>query len=169
MTLSRILLLQKVSRNLLHNASFYNKWVPLSSLKKGLDLRYKFNTTYPINEISLSKAIDKIEPMIESLVDKQSSGLHREKYKGDTLYYQQKNDLDSPSFFTKATSPRDFGLGLRSQLIPTIFTQINCVRRNQQYTSADNAILINGNAKNSNITDDPTLRFFHAGVSHEDY
>ena len=77
MTVSRMLLLQKASRNLLEDASFTNRWVPLNSIKRGLDLRYKFNTTYPITKITLGRAISKIEPMIENLVHSHPSGLYR--------------------------------------------------------------------------------------------
>ena len=79
MTVSRMILLQKATRNILKDPSFVNRWVPLISIKKGLELRYKFNTTYPITKLTLSRAIGKIEPMIENLVHSHPSGLYRAK------------------------------------------------------------------------------------------
>ena len=70
MTVTRMVLLQKASRNLLKDASFLNRWVPLTTIKKGLEIRYKFNTAYPITKFTLSRAIGKIEPMIENLEHK---------------------------------------------------------------------------------------------------
>ena len=104
MTVSRMLLLQKASRNLLKDLSFTNRWVPLNSIKKGLDLRYKFNTTYPITKLTLSRAIGKIEPMIENLEYKHPSGLYRAKFNNEALFYQQNCDLDPPSFFVNKSS-----------------------------------------------------------------
>ena len=99
MTISRMILLQKATRNLLKDASFANRWVPLKSIKKGLEIRYKFNTTYPISKLILACAISKIEPMIENLVLSHPSGLYRAKIRNETLYYQQKAELEPPSFF----------------------------------------------------------------------
>ena len=89
-----MLLLQKASRNLLKDASFFNRWVPLPTIKKGLEIRYKFNTAYPITKFTLSRAIGKIEPMIENLEHKHPSGLYRSKLNNEFFYYQQNCDLD---------------------------------------------------------------------------
>ena len=67
MTISRMVLLQKATRNLLKDASFINRWVPLNTIKKGLEIRYKFNKTYPITKLTLSRSINQIEQMIENL------------------------------------------------------------------------------------------------------
>ena len=104
MTVTRMVLLQKASRNLLKDASFFNRWVPLTSIKKGLEIRYKFNTAYPLTKITLSRAMSKIEPMIENLDHKHSSGLYRSKLNNEFFYYQQNSDLDPPSLFDKKSS-----------------------------------------------------------------
>ena len=106
MTVSRMILLQKASRNLLKDASFINRWVPLNSIKKGLEVRYKFNTTYPITKTNLGRAISKIEPMIENLEHPHPSGLYRAKIGQEMLYYQQNADLIPPSFFVDHGSPK---------------------------------------------------------------
>ena len=74
--------------------------------KRGLDIRYKFNTTYPITKLNLSCAIGKMEPMIENLEHKHPSGLYRAKIYNETFFYQQNCDLDPPSLFNKKSSPK---------------------------------------------------------------
>ena len=106
MTVSRLILLQKASRNLLKDASFINRWVPLNSIKKGLEVRYKFNTTYPITKTNLGRAISKIEPMIENLEHPHPSGLYRAKIRNETLYFQQKAELEPPSFLLIIAYPK---------------------------------------------------------------
>ena len=98
MTVSRMILLQKATRNLLKDTSFINRWVPVTTLKKGLEVRYKFNKTYPLTKLTLSRSINQIEPMIENLEYKHPSGLYRAKINNEALFYQQNCDLDPPSF-----------------------------------------------------------------------
>ena len=45
--------------------------------KKGLDLRYKFNTTYHLTKIALNCAISKLEPMIKNLDHSHPTDLYR--------------------------------------------------------------------------------------------
>ena len=110
MTIYRMVLLQKATRNLLKDASFINRWVPVNTIKKGLDIRYKFNKTYPITKLTLSRSINQIEPMIENLEYKHPSGLYRARINNSTLFFQQNCDLDPPSFFDNksSTKKRDF-------------------------------------------------------------
>ena len=63
---------------------------------KRLEIRYQFNTTYPITKLTLSRAIGKIEPMIKNLEHKHPSGLYRSKLNNEFFYYQQNCDLDPP-------------------------------------------------------------------------
>ena len=67
MTVSNMILLQKATRNILKDSSYNKRWVPVDTIKKGLDIRYQFNKTYPITKLTLSRAINQIEPMIENL------------------------------------------------------------------------------------------------------
>lgn len=84
-------MLQKVSRNILNDASYLNRWVPLTSNKNGLELRHKFNSPYPITNMSLSKAISKIELMIENLDHKHQSGLYRTRLLRTEMIFVNKN------------------------------------------------------------------------------
>ena len=63
---------------------------------------------------------------------------------------------------------REFVLGLRKKLSPTIIVQINCARRNAKYISTENLILINQACIKSDINNDPIL-LFHAGVTHDGF
>lgn len=69
-------------------------------------MQYKFNTSYPITKFTVSKSIGKIELMIKNLEYKYPSGLYRAKPGTETVFYQQKPDLESPSFFTSRSSPK---------------------------------------------------------------
>ena len=104
MTISRLLLLQKSANFLLKDASFTNRWVNLNSLKKGLDLRYKFNSTYPLTKIGLSRAISKMEPMIVNLEHSHQSGLYRANIGKEIFYYQQDAHSNPPLFSKDDTS-----------------------------------------------------------------
>ena len=106
MTVSNMILLQKATRNILKDSSYNKRWVPVDTIKKGLDIRYQFNKTYPITKLTLSRAINQIEPMIENLEYKHPSGLYRARFKNQTFFYQQKCDLDPPSFFIKKSSSK---------------------------------------------------------------
>ena len=64
---------------------------------------------------------------------------------------------------------REFGLGLGSKLTPSITAQINIARSNTKYISTEDAILIHGSDMKIDLNDDPTLRFFHAGIYNEGY
>ena len=64
---------------------------------------------------------------------------------------------------------REFGLGLGSKLTPSITAQINIARSNTKYVSKEDAILIHGTDIKKDLKDDPTLRYFHAGISNEGY
>ena len=97
MTISRLLLLQKSANFLLKDASFSNRWVTLNSLHKGLELRYNFNSTYPLTKIGLSRALGKMEPMIENIKDAHESGLYRATIGNKLFYYQQDPKMKPPS------------------------------------------------------------------------
>ena len=101
-----MILLQKATRNLLKDTSFINRWVPVTTLKKGLEVRYKFNKTYPLTKLTLSRSINQIEPMIENLEYKHPSGLYRAKFNNESLFFQQNCDLDPPSFFVNKSSTK---------------------------------------------------------------
>ena len=106
MTVSNMILLQKATRNILKDSSYNKRWVPVDTIKKGLDIRYKFNKTYPITKLTLSRSINQIEPMIENLEHKHPSGLYRARINNETLFYQQNCDLDPPSFFDNKSSTK---------------------------------------------------------------
>lgn len=62
---------------------------------------------------------------------------------------------------------REFGLGLGAKL--NDLTKLNLARQNINYISLEDTILINGSDIKPNIKDDPTLCFFHTGVSNDGY
>ena len=67
MTLSKLSLLQKAARNICTDPCFRNQWVPLYLIEIGMKSRYKFNESYPLSKTTPSKALGKIDPMIDSL------------------------------------------------------------------------------------------------------
>ena len=121
---------------------------------------------------NLSVRIDGRRPVL--LVGQDESTFHqytfsKKSWKGPNgsnfLIPKSEGDI----YMVSGYQAREFGLGLGSKLTPTIIGQINNARRNTNYISAEDAILINGNATKKDLKDDPTLRFFHAGVSNEGY
>ena len=64
---------------------------------------------------------------------------------------------------------REFGLGLGTLLTENKLHEINKKRCGTKYQSATDAMLINGTDAKSDITDDPLLRYFRAGVNREGY
>ena len=63
----------------------------------------------------------------------------------------------------------EFGFGLGLQLTPHIRNLINMKRRNQNYTSEVDDMLIHSNIKKGVILDNPLLRYFRYGVNCEGY
>ena len=64
---------------------------------------------------------------------------------------------------------REFGLGLGKLLSPATVKEINDKRRNCEYKSKEDAMLICGGVKKQDLTDDPCLRFFRSGMNHDGY
>ena len=64
---------------------------------------------------------------------------------------------------------REFGLGLRDLLTKEILDQINSNRRGQKYISEIDAMLVKNKIEKGDLTDDPALRFFDAGVNKDGY
>ena len=76
---------------------------------------------------------------------------------------------DGDIYMVSGYQSREFGLGFRNKLTAEKRATINENRRNKRYVSSEDAILINGTDLKKDIVDDPSLRFFHAGVNHEGY
>ena len=66
MATSKIILLQKAVRNIALDGSFQNRWVSASSLVRALKVRYQFDSAITISTATLSRAIGKINPDIDS-------------------------------------------------------------------------------------------------------
>ena len=64
---------------------------------------------------------------------------------------------------------REFGLGLGELLTPSVMNGINLKRKDIDYKSEDDALLINGDIKKKDLTDDPCLRYFRSGINHDGY
>ena len=64
---------------------------------------------------------------------------------------------------------REFGLGLRNKLTPTMMAFINLNRKNTTYLSREDALLLHSDDSKKDIVDDPSLRYFHAGINNEGY
>ena len=94
MSISKLILLQKVALNIFDDTNFNKRWVSLNYIEKGLRVRYKFNTTHPLKTEQLSKALNKIEPMIGNLECKHQYGLYRAKYGAEFMYGMQRPELD---------------------------------------------------------------------------
>ena len=77
MATSKVILLQKAVRNITLDGSFRNRWVSASSLEKALTLRYKFDSTITISKATLSRAVGKINPCIDSQHLKHTSVMYR--------------------------------------------------------------------------------------------
>ena len=89
MSTTQVILLQKAATNLFKDTSFSNRWIPLRSIETFLNVQYKFNETYPLSILQLSKALMRFEPMIKNLEHKHTSGLYRASYKNKNVYYNQ--------------------------------------------------------------------------------
>jgi len=76
---------------------------------------------------------------------------------------------DGEIYMVSGYQSREFGLGLGKKLTPTIMATINDKRRKTKYVSSESAILLNGTDLKKDIVDDPSLRYFHAGVNNEGY
>lgn len=76
---------------------------------------------------------------------------------------------DGDIYMVSRYPSREFGLGLGTKLTPTILGQISCAKRTIKYTRSEYSILINVNDSKLDSTDNPILRAFYAGVSHEGY
>ena len=76
---------------------------------------------------------------------------------------------DGEIYMVSGYQSREFGLGFGKKLTPTILATINNKRKNNRYVSSESAILINGSDIKKDIIDDPSLRYFHAGINNEGY
>ena len=64
---------------------------------------------------------------------------------------------------------REFGLGLGKLLTPDILSIINGNRRGEAYISENDALVVHNDKMKKDITDDPLLRYFRAGVNRDGY
>ena len=67
MSTTRVILLHKAARDLFKDVIFSYHWVPLRSIERRLNVQYNFNETYPLSILQLSKALSRLDPMIEKL------------------------------------------------------------------------------------------------------
>ena len=100
MATSKVILLQKAVRNITLDGSFRNRWVSASSLEKALTLRYKFDSTITISKATLSRAVGKINPCIDTQNLKHASGMYRGVLGNEKFYFVQDSDLVPPIFPT---------------------------------------------------------------------
>ena len=100
MATSKVILLQKAVRNITLDGSFRNRWVSASSLEKALTLRYQFDSTITISKATLSRAVGKINPCIDTQNLKHASGMYRGVFGREKFYYVQDSDLVPPIFPT---------------------------------------------------------------------
>ena len=64
---------------------------------------------------------------------------------------------------------REFGLGLRSLLTAEILAIVNSNRKGTKYRSEKDAKLLYNKVQKEALTDDPSLRYFEAGVNRQGY
>ena len=98
MATSKVILLQKAVRNITLDGSFRNRWVSASSLEKALTLRYQFDSTITISKATLSRAVGKINPCIDTQNLKHASGMYRGVLGNEKFYFVQDSDLVPPIF-----------------------------------------------------------------------
>ena len=97
MATSMVILLQKAVRNIALDGSFQNRWFSASSLKT-LTTRYQFDSTITISKSTLSRAIGKINPIIDSQNVNHESGIYRGVMNKKRFYYMQEANLVPPVF-----------------------------------------------------------------------
>ena len=100
MPISKLILLQKAATILCQDSVFCNRWMPITSIQKALSTRYAFNNNCRLLKAQLSKAIGKLDPMIDSLIEPHESGFFRQRFGSEMLLFVQDPDNNPPSFFS---------------------------------------------------------------------
>ena len=98
MMLDKTNVLQRAVREVTRDISFTNRWASVTSIEKGINSRYQLDTTTKFTKISISRSITKIEPCLDTLTIKNSSGIYRGKYKNEFFYFFQKGNTEPPYF-----------------------------------------------------------------------
>ena len=71
MTVTRVILLQKVVRNILLNVIFCNQWTSVTSLGKALSIQYKFENIIT-SKATISRVLGKIDHNLSNILLSQS-------------------------------------------------------------------------------------------------
>ena len=113
-----------------------------------------------------------VRPLI--LIGQDESTYHRfifakKQWKGPLGQHQLLPKSEGEILMVSGMQAREFGLGVGQLLTPEIIKSVNNNREGKEYISKEDAILVNGTANKKNLTDDPLLRYFKAGVNNEGY
>ena len=84
MMLDKTTVLQRAIREVTRDIIFTNRWASVTSIEKGINSRYQFDSTTKFTKISISRSITKIEPCLDTLTIQNSSGIYRGKYKNES-------------------------------------------------------------------------------------
>ena len=80
MATSKVILVQKVVKNLARDGSFLNRWVSANSIFPVISVRYQFDTSLTISKATLSRDMGKIDPDIDNQTIKHGTGIYRGLY-----------------------------------------------------------------------------------------
>ena len=91
-------LLQRAIRLISRDVCFVNRWTSSTSIQKAMITRYDFDTCIKVSKMTISRAMGKIDPGIDTQNCIHPSGIYRLQSCNEKYYFMQEPSLAPPKF-----------------------------------------------------------------------
>ena len=91
-------LLQRAIRLISRDVCFINRWTSATSIQKAMITRYDFDTSVKVSKMTISRAMGKIDPGIDTHNCKHPYGIYWMQSYNEKYYFMQEPGLDPPIF-----------------------------------------------------------------------